>query len=99
MSTSYRNKSVEDFQSLDLDELDKISGGRSLTAAERADVEETAERCSKKKNKLIKQGRLSEAEALETNFFELYFKWVKEINETPLGSSEKLFSEVFEPYL
>ena len=99
MSKDYKFKSLEEFQQLDLDQLDSISGGRRLTKAEMDDCTATAIKIAEKKKKLIKQGRLAEASALEDNFYRLYMEWLDDISSAPVDSEEVLFSEVFEPYL
>ena len=99
MSKDYKFKSLEEFQQLDLDQLDSISGGRRLTKAEMEDCTATAVKSAEKKRKLIKQGRFSEASALEDNFYKLYMEWLNDISSAPVDSEEVLFSEIFEPYL
>ena len=99
MSKDYNFKSLEEFQKLDLDQLESISGGRRLTKAEMDDCTETAVKSAEKKKKLISQGRLEEACALEDNFYRLYMKWLDEVSTAPVDSDEILFSKVFEPYL
>lgn len=99
MSKDYKFKSLEEFQQLDLDQLNSISGGRRLTKAETDDCTATAIKSAEKKKKLIKQGRLAEASALEDNFYRLYMEWLDDISSAPVDSEEILFSEIFEPYL
>ena len=99
MNKEYKFKSLEEFQKLDIDQLDSISGGRRLTKAEMDDCTATAVKSAEKKRKLIKQGRFSEASALEDNFYKLYMEWLNDISSAPVDSEEVLFSEIFEPYL
>lgn len=99
MSKYYEFKSLEDFQSLDLDQLDVIAGGRRLTKAELDDCAEVADKCAKKKKKLITDGHFEEAAALEDNFYRVYMDWLDDIYSAPTGSEEVLFSDVFAPYL
>ena len=99
MSKDFEFKSLEEFQKLDLDQLDSIAGGRRLTKAELDDCTETARKSAEKKKKLIAQGRLEEARALEDNFYRLYMEWLDDIYSSPIDSDEVLFSTIFEPYL
>ena len=99
MNKDFNFKSLEEFQKLDIDQLDSISGGRRLTKAEMDDCTATAVKSAEKKRKLIKQGRFSEASALEDNFYKLYMEWLNDISSAPVDSEEVLFSEIFEPYL
>lgn len=99
MSKYYEFGSLEEFQPLDLDQLKKIAGGRRLTKTEMDDCTEVAGKCAKKKRKLIKEGRIEEAAALEDNFYRQYMEWLDDIYAAPVGSGEVLFSEVFEPYM
>lgn len=99
MNKDFNFKSLEEFQKLDIDQLDSISGGRRLTKAEMDDCTATAVKSAEKKRKLIKQGRFSEASALENNFYRLYMEWLNDISSAPVDSEEVLFSEIFEPYL
>ena len=99
MNKEYKFKSLEEFQKLDIDQLDSVSGGRRLTKAEMDDCTATAVKSAEKKRKLIKQGRFSEASALEDNFYKLYMEWLNDISSAPVDSEEVLFSEIFEPYL
>ena len=99
MSVDYKFKSLEEFQKLDLDQLDSISGGRRLTKAEMDDCTATAVKSAEKKRKLLKAGRIEEAQSLEDNFYRLYIEWLDDISSAPVDSEEVLFSEVFKPYL
>jgi hypothetical protein len=99
MNKYFNFKALEEFQKLDIDQLDSISGGRRLTKAEMDDCTATAVKSADKKRKLIKQGRFSEASALEDNFYKLYMEWLNDISSAPVDSEEVLFSEIFEPYL
>lgn len=99
MSKYFEFRSLEDFQSLDPDQLDKVAGGRRITKAEMDDCTAVADKCAKKKKKLIAGGRIEEAAALEDNFYRQYMEWLDDIYDAPVGSEEVLFSEVFEPYI
>ena len=99
MSKHLEFRSLEDFQSLDLNQLDKVAGGRRLTKTEMDDCTVVADKCAKKKKKLIAEGRIEEAAALEDNFYMQYMEWLDDIYDAPVGSEEVLFSEVFEPYM
>ena len=99
MSMNNKVRSLEDFQSLDLGQLDKIAGGRHLTKTEMDDCSEVARKSWEKKKELLAQGRISEAGELEDNFYRMYMQWFDEVSAAPAGSDDILFSKVFEPYL
>ena len=86
-----------EYMDLNLEELEKVTGGRRSTTAEGDDLEKQLKHTIDIINDLLARGHKELAQEWSKYFYERLGKWSAAINAAPEGSPDIPFSDYYDP--